>query len=135
MLLTDVKTGLISKSFSKGVKSRLNSEPLSNTTLCGRGYLHSHVLLNSWITLADDLSMYSSLPSATPSRSNVGILNLSNHPVAGSIIFIQVGLEFLRFTVPPGCYCIIDFLYGLIRSTCTVYHGFSSTILLGGKCP
>ena len=31
--LTDVKTVLISKSFSKVLKSRLNSEPLSNTNL------------------------------------------------------------------------------------------------------
>ena len=30
-----VKTGLISKSFSKGVKSRLNSDPLSKTTFRG----------------------------------------------------------------------------------------------------
>ena len=39
----------MSKSYSKGVKSRLNSDPLSNTTLHGCGYLHSHVLLNSWL--------------------------------------------------------------------------------------
>ena len=87
-LLTDAKMVLISKSFSKGVKSHLNSDPLSNTTLRGRGYLHSHVLLKTWITLADDLSTHSSLSSATSSRSNVGIPMISSQPVAGSIIFV-----------------------------------------------
>ena len=32
----------------------LNSDPLSNMTLRGCGYLHSHVLLNNWLTLADN---------------------------------------------------------------------------------
>ena len=30
-------------------------------TLCGREYLLIHLLLNNWLTLSDDLSMYSSL--------------------------------------------------------------------------
>ena len=54
----DVHMGSIFRSFSKGVKSRLNLDSLSNTTLRGCGYLHIHVLLNIWLTLADDLYMY-----------------------------------------------------------------------------
>ena len=90
-----VKTGLISKSFSKEMKSCLNSDPLSNKTLRGRGYLHSHVLLNNWLTLADDLYMYSWLPAVTSSRSNVGISKVSNQPVAWSIIATQFKLKFV----------------------------------------
>ena len=47
----------MSKPFRKGVKSRLNLDPLSNTTFRGHGYLHIHVLLNIRLTLEDDLSM------------------------------------------------------------------------------
>ena len=112
-----VKTGLISKSFRKGVKSSLNSDPLSNTTLCGRRYMHKHVLLNRWLTLVDNLSMYPSLPDVTPSRSNVGILKISNQPVAGSVIVIQVRQTLFQMIAPPGCCCLIDLLYGPIRST------------------
>ena len=79
----------------------LNSDPLSNTTFRGHRYLHSHVLLNSWIDLADDLSIYSSLPDATSPRSNVDILNISNQPVAGSIIVMQVRLALFQMIAPP----------------------------------
>ena len=41
------------------MKYCLNSDLLSNMTFHGRGYLLSHVLLNKWITLSYDLSMYS----------------------------------------------------------------------------
>ena len=57
--LIDVRTGLMSKSSSNGMKSRLNSDPLSKTTRFGRGYLDNHVLLKSWLILAEVLSMYS----------------------------------------------------------------------------
>ena len=70
--LVFVKAGLISKSFIKGLKYGLNPDPLSRTTLCGCRYLHIRAFLNNWLTLADDLSMYSSLPAVTSSRSNVG---------------------------------------------------------------
>ena len=133
--LTEVKTGLISKSFSKGVKYRLNSDPLSNTTLCGHRYLHIHMFLKTWITLTYYLSMYYSLPSATSSRSNVGISTILNQTVARSVIFIQVRLSLFRMKFTPVCCCLIDFLYGPIRSTCTESHGFSSAIFLGGRCP
>ena len=55
----EVGTGLISKSFRSGMKSCLNSEPLSKTTHFGRGYLNGHVLLKSWLILAEVLSIYS----------------------------------------------------------------------------
>ena len=130
-----VKTGLILKSFSKGVNYFLNSEPLSNTDLRGCGYLYSHVLLNKWLTLEDYLYMYSSLPPVTSSRSNIGISKILIRPVAGSIILIQVRLTFFQTTDPHECCCIIYLLYVPIRYICTKYHGFSSEILLGGRCP
>ena len=49
-----VKTSFISKSFSRRVWFCLTSDPLSNTTCCWHVYLNSHVLLNNWLTLADD---------------------------------------------------------------------------------
>ena len=121
---------LILNSFSKVVKSRLNSDPLSNKTLRGCGYLNSHVLL----TLADDLSMNSLLPDVTSSRLNFRILTILNQTVAGSIIIVQVIISLFRMIVLSGCCCIIDLLYEPIRSTCTEYNGFSSEIFLGGKC-
>ena len=45
--------------YSSGMKSCLNSDPLSKTICFGRGYLDSHVLLKSWLILAKVLSMYS----------------------------------------------------------------------------
>ena len=134
-LLNEDMTGIILNFFSKGVKYYLNSEPLWNTNFCGCGYLHSHVLLNIWLTLEDDLSMYSSLPSASSSRSNIDILKISNQPVLGSTIVIQVRLELFRMTVLPRWCCLIDLLYGPIRSTCTVSHHFSSAIFPVGWCP
>ena len=70
-----IETGLISKCFSKVVKHILNSDPLPNTTLRGHGFLLSHVVLNNWLTLADDLSMYSSLPPITSSKSVCWYIN------------------------------------------------------------
>ena len=131
--LTEVKTGLISNYFSKGVKSCLNSDPLSNTTLRGREYLHSHVLLIISITQEDDLSMYSSLPAVTSSWSNVGILKISNQPMVRSIIFMQVRLALSWMAMLHGCCCLIDLIYLPIRYTCTESHGFSSAIFLGGR--
>ena len=78
--------GVMEKSFNKGVKYHLNLEPLSKMTSCGCGYLYKNVLLNIWITLADNLSTYSLFPLATSSRSNQGTLTILNQPVAGPII-------------------------------------------------
>ena len=73
------------------------------------------MLLNSCLTLADGLYIYSSLPLVASLRSNVGILKISNQPVEGSIIFMKVRLEFLRMIALPGCCCLIDLLYVPIR--------------------
>ena len=75
------KTDLISKSFSKAVNSSLNCDPLSKTNLRVHGYLIIHLLLNNCLTLADDLSMYSSLLPITTLRSYVSLLNISNLPI------------------------------------------------------
>ena len=115
------------------MKSRLNSDPLSKTTYCGCGYLLIHVLLNNWLTMADDLLIYSPLPPVTSSWSYVSTLMISTPPVAGSIIVMQVRLTVLLIIAPPGWCCLIDLLYGPIRSTCTVSHGFTSEMLLGGR--
>ena len=93
--LTEVKMGLILESFSKRVKYHLNSDMLSNTTLRGCGYMHSPLLLNIWLTLADDLSIYSSLPAFTSSRSNVGINHL--HTDQTSILYNDIAAWLLLY--------------------------------------
>ena len=130
-----VKKGLISKPFIKGVKSHLNSDPLSNTTLCERGDLHIHELFKNWLTLEDGLSMYSSLPAVTSLMLNVSISMISNQLVEGLIIFMEFRLTLFQIIAPPGCCCLIDLLYGPINSTCTESHSFSSATFLGGRCP
>ena len=54
--------GVVAKSFGNVFKSRLNSVPLSNTTICGILYLYIHVWFNSCLTLYDYLFMYAVLP-------------------------------------------------------------------------
>ena len=111
-----IKTGLISKSFIKGVRSRLNLDPLSNSTWRGCGYLHIHVLLNRWITLADDLYIYSSLTVVSSSRLKVSISKITNQPVAGSIIVLQVRPTLFIMIAPPVCCCLIELIYDLSSS-------------------
>ena len=129
------KAGLISKSFSKGVKSCLNSDILSKTTLRGCGYLMSYLLLNNWLTLAYGLSMYSLLPPVTSLSSYFGNLMILNQPIAGLIIIIQVILTVFLIILPTKLCFLIDLLYGPIRSTFTESHGFSSAMFLGGRFP
>ena len=129
-----VKIGLISKYFRKGVKYRLNWYPLSNTTFCGNGYLLSHVLLNNCIDLSDDLSIYSLLPPVTSSRSYFGTLTISNQPVVGLIIIIQLILALFLIIAPHVCCYLVDLLYGPIRYKCIMSHGFSYLMLLDGRC-
>ena len=127
------KTGLIPKYFSKVLKSCSNSYMLSNTTLRRCGYLIIHVMLNSWLSLADDLSIYSSLPPLTSLRSYVGTQAISNQPVVGFIIVMQLRLNLLIMIGPPVWCCLIDLLYGPISSTFTVSHGFSSAMFLDDR--
>ena len=108
---TVFKIVYVSKSFSKGVKFHLNSDPFSITTFCRRGYLHSYVSLNNWITLLDDLSMYLSLAPVTSLRSYVGISTISNQPVLELIVFMQARLKLFLIIASPGSCCIIEFLY------------------------
>ena len=126
---------LISKSFSKGLNSCLKSDPLSNTTLIGIGYILSHVLLNNWLALSEDLSMYSLFVPIALSMSNVGTLLISNQAMAGSIISVQVILTPFLMVVPPIWCCRIDFLYVPIRYICTISHVFGSAVFLGGRLP
>ena len=130
-----VKAGFISKSFSKGLKSCLNSNPLSNTTLRGSGYLIIHLLLNNWLTLQNDSSMHSSLPPVTSSMLYVGIPEISHRPVAGLIISMQVRITLFLMIVPPGCCCLIYLVYEPIGYTCTKSHDFMSAILLYSRFP
>ena len=60
---------------------------------------------------------------------------ISDQPVVGSIIVIQVRLTLLLVILRTSRYCLVDLLYGPIGSTCTVSHGFSSAIFLGGRRP
>ena len=72
-----VGLGFIAKSSSNGIKSFLNSDPLSKRTRFGLGYLHNHVWSKSWEILAEDLSFN-------------GTSFISNQPVAG---FMRVVLH------------------------------------------
>ena len=134
-VLIVIKAGLIQKKISKGLKSHLNLDPLSNTTLRVCGYLLSYVLLNNWLTLANDLSIYSELPHVISSRSNVSTLTILNQHVSALIIVMKLRLTILLMIAPPGWCCIIDLLYGIIRPTCKVSHSFSSVMFLDGRRP
>ena len=127
--------GVMEKSFRKGVKYLLNLEPLPNTTFYGSRYLHNHVLLNIWINLADDFSMYSIFTFNTSSRLKQGTLTISNHPVKGSIILMQVRFTSFLMIAPPELCCILNLAYRPIRLICTNFYGFNAGIILGGRCP
>ena len=126
---------VIVKSLNKRVKYGFNLAPFSKATSCGYGYRYNHVLLNIWITLADNLSMYSLFTLDTSLRSNQGNLIISNQPVVGSTIFRQARLTPFLMIVPPGCCCLIDLEYGPIRSICIEYHSFDAAIIMGGSYP
>ena len=128
-----VKKGLMYRSFQKLVKSCLKSDMLSNTALRGHEFLLSHILFNNWLTLVDDLSIYSPLLYVASLKSNVGTLMISNQPVAGSIIVMQVILALFLMISPPLFCCLISLLYLPSRPTCIVSHGFSSVMFLGGR--
>ena len=81
--------------------------------LRGCGYLHSHVLLNKWLTLADYLYIYLLLPVITSLRSYVGISMISNQPVEGLKIVLQFRPTLFLMIALPVCCCHIDFLYDL----------------------
>ena len=129
-----IKSGLILNSFIKGAKSRLNSFILSNTTLRGYGYLISPSLINNWITLVDYLSMYSSFIHITSSILNVKILTISNQPVSGFTVVIQMRLTYFLIISPPGWCCLIELIYGPIKTIYIISHGFRSAMILGGRC-
>ena len=108
-----VHLGFMDKSFNRGTKSFLNSDPLSKTTFFGLGYLEIHVWSNSLLILADDLSMnvlsinsldFSSLSSLI---MKLGTSTISNHPVTGSNIGMQVSWRFTSCPEPSGWYCSI----------------------------
>ena len=82
--------GVMAKSFNKGLRYHLNSEPLAKMTLYGRGYLYSNVLLNIWITLAENLSTYSLFSLATSSISNQGTWK-NFEPACGRINHCNAG--------------------------------------------
>ena len=102
---------------------------------CGGRYILSHVLLNNWLALEDNLYIYSSLAPVNSSSLYVGILTISNQPVAGYIIFMQGRLTLFLMIVLPRCCYIIDLLYSTIRSTFTESHGFISAMFLDVRCP
>ena len=108
-----IKTGLIYKYFSKGVKSHLNSDPLSNTTLIARGYLHRNVLSNNWLTTEYYLSMYSSFIPVTSSRLNVGTSTILNQPIVESIFFMQARLKLLLMMAPHSCCFLMNIFMDL----------------------
>ena len=131
-----VGTGFIAKSRNKGMKSFLNSDPLSKTTFLGLGYLVSHVWLNNWLIRADVLSITVCTPFLTSSMSKLGTSAISNHPVAGSTNVMHVSLNSLVWIEPSGCICFAVFEYGPIKSMWIVCHGtISYSTILAGRCP
>ena len=78
--------------------------------------------------------MYSLFPLATSFRLQQGTSTISNQPVAGSIIVMQVRLTYLFMIEPPGSCFIIDLEYGPIRSIYAELQGFNAAIVLTGRC-
>ena len=99
------------------------------------GYMHIHLWLNIWITLAEDLSMYSVLPFSTSSSSKQESLKILNHTIYGSRIFMQARITPFLMIEPPWLCCIIDLEYVHISPICTKFHGFITGMLLGESCP
>ena len=126
---------VIVKSLNKRVKYGFNLAPFSKATSCGYEYRYNNVFFNTWIALADNLSMYSIFPLDTSLKSKQGNLIISNQPVVGSTIFRQARLTPFLMIVPPGCCCLIDLEYGPIRSICIEYHSFDAAIIMGGSYP
>ena len=77
---------IMDNSFNKGVMYCLKLEPWSKTNYHGHGYLHNHVWLNTWISLADNLSIYSLFLLVTSPRSNQKTSTISNQHMAVSLI-------------------------------------------------
>ena len=121
-------------SFIKVVKYCLNLDIFSDTTLCWCRYLHSHVWLNIYNTIAYYLSMYYVLSLGTSSSLKHGDSTILKHPLAGSSIIMKISLTFLWVIASPAWCCHIDLECGPIRSICTDSHGFNSKIILGGIC-
>ena len=72
------------------------------------------LLFKNRINLSDDIYMHSSLPVVSSSRSYVGISTISNNPVVGFIIVLQVRPTLFLMIAPHVCCCLIDFLYDLL---------------------
>ena len=106
---------------------------VENTTFIRCGYLDRNVLLNIWITLIDDLSMYPLLPEEIYLRSKHGTCKILNHNVYGYIITTQISLRYFSIIAPPGCCCIIEFTYGNNRFICTKFHSCSYATILGNR--
>ena len=121
--------------FIKVVKSCLNWDFLLNMTLHGHRYIHIHLLLISRSNIAYKLSMHSSFSYAKSLMSKHGTLTISNQTTTGSSIVVQERITFLWIIYPNIYCCLIGFSYRAISSICTMFHGFSSTIFLVGRCP
>ena len=88
-----VGLGFTPKYLSKGMKSFLNSEPLSNRTFLGLGYLFIQIWLNSLEIQAEDFVIH----------DDSAILN---HPVLGPINIMDVKGALLEHP----WYLVVDFL-------------------------
>ena len=103
-----VGLGFIAKSSSNGIKSFLNSDPLSKRTRFGLGYLHNYIWSNSWEILAEDLSF-------------TGTSVISNQPVAGSMNVMAISDNSIGN--PLLSRLLICIVYGPMRSISTCAHG------------
>ena len=124
---------VMEKSFSKGMKYLFNSDTFSNITSSGCGYLHRNEWKYIWLTLTDDLHMYSSLKYMTSLIYNHGTWMVLNQTVMGSSIFIQASLKSFSIIVSLGLLCTVELLYINIRSIFTKLCRLRSEIILGGR--
>ena len=69
---------------------------LSNMNFYEHGYLDIHHLLNNFLILADDLSIYTLLPILIYSRSKQRTCVILNQNVSRSITFVQAIIVYFR---------------------------------------
>ena len=117
------------------MKSLLNPYILSNTSYCWCGYLDIYDILNSWISLSDDLPIHYLLLAVTLLRLKHGTWTISSQSISGSIITMHAILAFFSTIVSPVIGCLFYFKCGPIRSIFIDIQVSISATILGGRFP
>ena len=114
--------GLTEKYLSNGPQFLLNSDPLSEITLRGLGYLESHTSLNIRYIMAKDWSM-------------IGNYEISNYPVAVSTKVMHNSWKLFVTILLSGSLNLASIVYVIMRYIHTVYHGFKVLTYLSWSNP